>query len=111
MNIGPVFWIIMTVGGALLLGLGLAYGLAVTRKRRENPVAQRLTDEATRQLYEQEEDARRQRDAEPRVHRANITKTRQGITGHNVSLVLVTSVTLAVLTGAGLFAYLWLTRG
>ena len=52
MNIGPVFWFIMTVGVAVLLGLALAYGLISTRKRRANPLAQRLTDAASRELYE-----------------------------------------------------------
>ena len=58
MSTGPAFWLIMTVAGAILLGIALAYGLISTRKRRENPLAQRLTDAATRELY-REEEARR----------------------------------------------------
>jgi len=113
MNTGPVFWFIMTVGGTVLLGVALAYGLISTRKRRENPVAQRLTDAATRELYEEEEGARRQAaGSEPRVgHGMNVTKIRQGVTGHNVNVVLAASLALAVIAGLALFAYLRVTRG
>jgi hypothetical protein len=58
MDTGPAFWLIMTVGGAVLLGIALTYGLISTRRRRDNPVAQRLTDAATRELYQEEEDRR-----------------------------------------------------
>jgi hypothetical protein len=34
---GPAFWIIMTVGGAVLVGVVLAYGVIGSRRRRENP--------------------------------------------------------------------------
>ena len=37
MDTGPAFWIIMTVGGAVLVGVALAYGLISSRRRRENP--------------------------------------------------------------------------
>ena len=60
MNTGPAFWLIMTVGGTVLLGVALAYGLISTQKRRNNPLAQRLTDAATREVYDEEEVARRQ---------------------------------------------------
>ena len=36
MDTGPAFWIIMTVGGLVLVGVVLAYGL-ISRRRRENP--------------------------------------------------------------------------
>ena len=115
MNIGPVFWFIMTVGGAVLLGLALAYGLISTRKRRENPLAQRLTDAASRELYEEEEQARRHENhenAEPLGDQeTNITRARQGVTGHNVNVVLATSLALALFAGAGLFVFVWVIRG
>jgi hypothetical protein len=37
MDTGPAFWIIMTVGGAVLVGVVLAYGVIGSRRRRENP--------------------------------------------------------------------------
>ena len=36
MDTGPTFWIIMTVGGAVLIGVVLAYGVIASRRRREN---------------------------------------------------------------------------
>jgi len=33
MNTGPAFWLILTVGGAVLIGILLAYGL-ISRRRR-----------------------------------------------------------------------------
>jgi hypothetical protein len=35
MNTGLAFWLIMTVGAAVLLGVALAYGLISRRMRRE----------------------------------------------------------------------------
>jgi hypothetical protein len=35
-HMGPAFWLIVTVGGAVLLGVALAYGLISTRTRRKN---------------------------------------------------------------------------
>jgi hypothetical protein len=35
MSTGPAFWLIMAVGAAVLLGVGLAYGLISRRRRRE----------------------------------------------------------------------------
>ena len=35
MDTGPAFWLIMTVGGAVLVGV-VAYGL-ISRRRRGNP--------------------------------------------------------------------------
>jgi len=108
-NTGPAFWLIIAMGGAVLLGVALAYGLISTRRRRENPVAQRLTDAATRELYREEEGVRRHAAGEE--NSASITGARQGVTGHNVNLVLGASLMLAVFAGAGLFGYLWIARG
>jgi len=35
MNTGPTFWLIITIGGAVLLGVALAYGLISRRGRRK----------------------------------------------------------------------------
>jgi len=35
MNTGPTFWLIMTVGAAVLIGVVLAYSLISKRGRRE----------------------------------------------------------------------------
>jgi hypothetical protein len=34
MSTGPAFWLIVTVGGAVLIGVVLAYGLISKRRRR-----------------------------------------------------------------------------
>ena len=36
MDVGPVLWLFMTLGGAALLGLAIAYALISTRRRRAN---------------------------------------------------------------------------
>ncbi len=115
MSPGPTLWFIMTLGGAVLLGVALAYGMVSTRRRRENPVAQRLTNAATREVYGEEEE-RRQRiegDAEaapahPGGEEVTLTQARQGVTGHNASVVLAVSTLLAALAGVALFGYLWM---
>jgi hypothetical protein len=113
MNTGPAFWLIMTVGGVVLLGVALTYGLISTRKRRENPVAQRLTDAATRELYHEEEARRVHREGEAgEVHVRgssegqviSVTEARQAVSGHNVNIVLGASLILAAVAGVGLFA-------
>jgi len=113
MSTGPAFWLAMTVAGAALLGIALIYALISTRKRRENPVAQRLTDAATRELY-LEEEARRARhegagnEAErPLRHAITPTEARQGVTGQNVNYVLGASLILALIAAVGL-GYLWM---
>jgi Flp pilus assembly protein TadB len=115
MSTGPAFWLIMTVAGAILLGIALAYGLISTRKRRENPLAQRLTNAATRELY-REEEARRvhqegaaTEDERPAMHPHAIsaTEARQGVTGQNVNYVLGASLILAGIAAIGL-GYLWM---
>jgi hypothetical protein len=45
----------MTAGGAAILAIALAYSLIYTRRRRDNPFAQRLTTAATRELNRDEE--------------------------------------------------------
>ena len=113
METSAAFWFILTVGGAVLLGVGLAYGLISTRQRRENPVAQRLTDAATREVYNEEEE-RRRHDAgsEPRHgDEPNITKARQGVTDHKVSIVLAASLLLALFAGIGLLVFVSHLRG
>jgi hypothetical protein len=114
MDTGPAFWLIMTVGGAVLLGIALTYGLISTRRRRDNPVAQRLTDAATRELYQEEEDRRvrqetaaGEEEARPPEPAFNPTRTRQGVTGHNVNYVLGVSLVLAAIAAVGL-GYFWM---
>ena len=112
MDTGPAFWLIMTVGGAVLLGVALTYGLISTRRRRDNPVAQRLTDAATRELYQEEEDRRvRQETTAGEEARPlgphNPTEARQGVTGHNVNYVLGVSLVLAAIAAIGL-GYFWM---
>ena len=116
MSTGPAFWLAMTVAGAALLGIALIYALVSTRKRRENPVAQRLTDAATRELYREEEARRVHQEGvgneEERSTRHAITPTeaRQGVAGHNVNYVLGASLILALIAAVGL-GYLWMHPG
>ena len=35
MNTGQAFWLIMTIGGAVLLGVALTYGMLSRRARRK----------------------------------------------------------------------------
>jgi hypothetical protein len=119
MSTGPAFWLIMTVGGAVLLGVALTYGLISTRKRRENPVAQRLTDAATREVYRDEEVRRVHQEGgagqavpeSSKEHAISATAARQGVSGHNVNVVLTASLILAAVAGIGLLAYVWIMRG
>jgi hypothetical protein len=113
MSTGPAFWLIMTIGGAVLLGVALTYGLISTRKRRENPVAQRLTDAATRELYREGEAIRVHKEGEvgERSQVISATEARQAVSGHNVNIVLTASLMLAVVAGIGLLAYVWILRG
>jgi hypothetical protein len=114
MDVGPVLWLLMTVGGAGLLGLALAYGLVSTRRRRENPVAQRLTEIGTRDVYRDEEERRAhiEEGSAPVVGHSQskdvtVTEARQAVTGHYVHVVLITSLFLAVLAAVSIYAYLW----
>lgn len=45
------FTLLMNVGGPILLGLAIAFALFHTWRRRQNPIAQKRTDDATRDLY------------------------------------------------------------
>jgi hypothetical protein len=49
-------WALVTVIGALVLGVALAYGMWVNTKR--TPSQKRLTEAATKREYEEEERAR-----------------------------------------------------
>jgi hypothetical protein len=113
MDAGVASWFIMTAGGATLLGTALAYELISTRKRRENPVAQRLTDTATREIYDEEEDARRRKAGSAPLEdlQLNITKARQGVTGHGGSVVLSASLMLAFVAGIALLVFALHLRG
>jgi Flp pilus assembly protein TadB len=115
MSPGPTLWLVMTLGGAALLGLALAYGMLSTRRRRENPVAQRLTDAGTREVYREEEERRERRESDADDAPAHaggdevtVTEARQGVTGHHVTAVLGISMLLTVLAGVALFGYLWI---
>jgi hypothetical protein len=55
MSAASILWLFITAGRAALLVFGLAIGLLTTHRRRENPIAQRLTDAATREQYRAEE--------------------------------------------------------
>ena len=106
MSAAPILWLFITAGGAALLAFGLAFGLLTTRRRRDNPVAQRLTDAATREQYRAEEKARPDRDAaDPSEAKISVTQVRQGVRGHNVSTVLLAS--LAAVAVAGFVLFLW----
>jgi len=106
MSIAPILWLFITAGGAALLAFGLTIGLLTTRRRREDPIAQRLTDAATREQYRDEEKSRPDRDAaDPLEGKITVTQVRQGIRGHNVSTVLVASLTAAVVAGFVLFVW------
>ena len=47
---GP-FTLLMNVGGPILLGIAIALALFYTWRRRQSPIAQKRTDDATRDLY------------------------------------------------------------
>jgi Flp pilus assembly protein TadB len=106
MSTAPFLWLFITAGGAALLAFGLAIGLLTTRSRREDPIAQRLTDAATREQYRAEEKSRPDRDAaELPEAKVTVTQVRQGVRGHNVSTVLVASLAASVV--AGLVLFMW----
>ena len=110
MSTAPFLLLFITAGGAALLAFGLAIGLLTTRKRREDPIAQRLTDAATREQYREEEKSRPDRDAaDPPEGKITVTQVRQGVRGHNVSTVLVASLTAAVVAGFVLFEWFYPT--
>lgn len=104
MSAAPILWLFITAGGAAALAFGLAIGLLTTRRRRENPVAQRLTDAVTREQYRAEDMTRPDREAADPPE-ANVTRVRQGVRGHNVSTVLVASLAAAAVVGFVLFMW------
>jgi len=106
MSRAPILWLFITAGGAALLAFGLTIGLLTTRRRREDPIAQRLTDAATREQYREEEKSRPDRDAaDPPEGKITVTQVRQGVRGHNVSTVLVASLVATVVVGFVLFVW------
>jgi hypothetical protein len=114
MDVGTALWLVMTLGGASLLGVAIAYGVISTR-RRQNALAQRVTEAGTRDVYRREEERRAdlEEDGAPVAARSRnemvtATEARQGAAGYDVSAVLAVSLLLAVLAGIGLFGYLWL---
>ena len=109
MSTAPFLLLFITAGGAALLAFGLAIGLLTTRKRREDPIAQWLTDAATREQYRAEEKSRPDRDArdaaDPPEGKITVTQVRQGVRGHNVTTVLVASLVATVVVGFVLFVW------
>ena len=102
MSTAPFLLLFITAGGAALL----AIGLLTTRKRRKDPIAERLTDAATRDQYRAEQKSRPDRDAaDPPEGKITVTEVRQGVRGHNVSTVLVASLAAAVVAGFVLFVW------
>ena len=102
MSTAPFLLLFITAGGAALL----AIGLLTTRQRRKDPIAERLTDAATRDQYRAEEKSRPDRDAaDPPEGKITVTEVRQGVRGHNVSTVLVASLAAAVVAGFVLFVW------
>jgi hypothetical protein len=101
-----------TAGGAAILAIVLAYGVISTRRRRDNPLAQRLTTAATRELYRGEGSQRpdhnpgRVEKAELGSPSATITQVRQGVRGHNAAIVLGVSLFLAAVAALALFTTL-----
>ena len=50
---GGWLWLIIDVGLVALLGVGLAYGMLTWRKRRKDPMSERVRDEATHRAYQE----------------------------------------------------------
>ena len=106
MSTAPFLLLFITAGGAALLAFGLAIGLLTTRKRREDPIAQWLTDAATREQYRAEQKSHLDRDvADPPETKITVTQVRQGVRGHNVTTVLVASLAATVVVGFVLFVW------
>jgi hypothetical protein len=90
----------------------VAYSVISKRRRRDNPLAQRLTTAATRELY-RDEDLQRPNHNPSRVEKAElgkssatITQVRQGVRGHNAAIVLGVSLFLAAVVALALFTTL-----
>lgn len=54
-GLAPSLWLILVAVGAAILGLALAYGTVMWRRRSRNPVVERAREDATKQLYERGE--------------------------------------------------------
>jgi hypothetical protein len=54
---------VIAIAGIALLGLALAYGSILTRRRRGNGAAQQRTEAATRTVYREEEAVREREEA------------------------------------------------
>jgi hypothetical protein len=112
-SIGPAFWLVMTLGGAALLGLALAWGVISTHRRQQSATAQRMSDAATSGLYRAEEQRRVHEEGDdgdvhtPAGQAISTTKARQGVAHNRMNLVLHASLILAVICAVGL-AYYWM---
>ena len=108
MKMGPALWLFMTAGGAAILAIALAYGVMSTRRRRDNPLAQRLTTAATRELYREEDSERpdhnpgRVEKAELGSPSATITQVRRRVRCYNAAIVLGVCVSLFLAAVAAL---------
>ena len=51
---GTVLWMLAVVGGPVLLGLAIAYGLAFNKRRTPRQRAE--TERGTREVYDKEEE-------------------------------------------------------
>jgi|GEM_PF-4862920 len=60
----PTLWLLLTAGGALLLGLGLAWAVIATRRWGRSRLTQLTTEAATRRVYREEEAQRRREEHE-----------------------------------------------
>lgn len=54
---GPYGWLFATLGGAILLGIAIAYGMVHARRRSARDRA--IADAATHEEYAEEEEERR----------------------------------------------------
>jgi hypothetical protein len=61
--VAPSLWFIIVTIGAAALGLALAYGTVMWRRRSRDPVVQQIREEATKDLYAQEAEEERNSDA------------------------------------------------
>jgi|GEM_PF-6538981 len=114
MDVGPALWLVMTAGGAALLAAVLAWAMLATRRR--SPSARGATEAATLELYRAEEAARHRREEGgaataagpiPNDRALTVTRARQAVTGHNVSIVLRISLILALIAGIFLVGRFW----
>jgi hypothetical protein len=60
MTAGWVVFLVTAIGAAIL-GFALFSGMSITKRRRQNPVAEQVSEEATRDLYEEEAERERRK--------------------------------------------------